>query len=617
MPTKLQRGLLFLFALTLGGSCAALGIAQEVKQPDPSVERMRKDITYLASAECEGRGVGTKGLDKAADYIADQFAKAGLKPGGSDGTYFQPFPFATNATLDGASTITVQGPQGQKIALKQGEDFQVFGTSAAGKLSVPLVFVGYGVSASEVAYDDYAGVDVKGKAVVVVRRTPRWNSKDLPFSAANKDAYGSLENKQFRAQANKAAAAILINDSSELPADKLMAFETLAKGIITVSIPYVQIKRSVIDDILRSSTSKNLAETEKAIDADLKPRSTTLEGWTIHLDVRVKRQEIPVRNVIGVLEGSGPLANETVVVGAHYDHLGYGGAGSRSKDPKKKEIHHGADDNGSGTTTMIELSRRFAGIKNRQGRRMVFMAFTAEERGLIGSRHYCKVEPLFPLKDTSAMFNLDMVGRLKDDPKGGKTKLLVEGFDTAKEFDSLVTKLNPGFDIVKKNSIGFISSDQYSFYSQKIPVIFFWTGTHEDYHRPTDTSDRINVVGMKRIADYAEKVIDHLRVEPKRPEFVQIPFKFTPTGGGPQGPKLGIKPDLESLGKGVLVEEVIEGGAAAKAGIKKGDIILEIAGKAITLQTMRPTLAAHKANVEIEIKILRDKKELLLKVTPN
>src|SRR6185436_19151981 len=150
-------------------------------------------------------------------------------------------------------------------------------------------------------------------------------------------------------------------------------------------------------------------------------------------------------------------------------------------------------------------------------------------RGLIGSRHYCKVEPLFPLKDTTAMFNLDMVGRLKNpDEKEPKSKLLVEGTNTAKEFDALVTRLNPGFDIVKKNSIGFISSDQYSFYQQNVPVCFFWTGTHADYHKPSDTSDKINVEGMKRIADYAELVIDNLRTEPKRPEFVGGAFKFTP-----------------------------------------------------------------------------------------
>jgi hypothetical protein len=249
---------------------------------------------------------------------------------------------------------------------------------------------------------------------------------------------------------------------------------------------------------------------------------------------------------------------------------------------------------------------------------MVFIAFTAEERGLIGSRHYTRVQPLFPLKDTSAMFNLDMVGRVKDPADGSKPKLLVEGFNTAKEFDDLVTKMNPGFDIVKKNSRGFFSSDQYNFYLQKIPVLFFWTGEHSDYHKPGDTAEKINISGMKRIADYAERVVDHLRTETKRPEYTTAPpTKFgSPMGGGKgEGPRLGIFPDLDFEGPGVRVVSVSKGGLAEESGFKDGDLIMEIGGKKIAnLEAYRPILAMHKLGETIEIKILRDKKEMTLKV---
>ena len=612
MPTKYRRGLLFVCALSLASVFAGWGVAQD----DPVEARMRKDITFLASDECEGRGVGTKGLDLAADYIAAEFKKAGLKPGGVNGTYFQPFPFATNAKLDGESTLVLSGPQGQKITLKQGKDFQVLGFSGPGKITAPLVFAGYGVTARDIDYDDYKGIDVKGKVVVALRRVPRWTSKELPFDGANKDDLATLDGKQSRAQVKQAAALILVNDATEMPKDDLASFETTAKGISTVTLPYVQIKRAVFDDILRSSTGAGLQDTEKAIAGDLKPRSAALQGWTIDLDVKVKRQEVLVKNVIGVIEGSGPLANETIVVGAHYDHLGYGGAGSLA--PKEKgKIHHGADDNGSGTTAIMELARRFAANKKRDGRRMVFMTFTAEERGLIGSRHYTRVQPLFPLKDTAAMFNLDMVGRLKNPADNAtKSKLLVLGTGSAKGFEELVMKLNPGFDVVKDGGGVFGASDHYSFYTQKIPVLFFWTGTHPDYHRPTDTADKINVAGMKRIADYSEKILDHLRgTEPKRPEFVAIKSPFA--GGGPKGPRLGIIPDYEFGGKGVMLDGISDDGPAKTAGLKKGDVIIEIAGKATpNVNAYMSVMQQQKAGVAVDIKVMRDSKELILKVTP-
>ena len=265
----------------------------------------------------------------------------------------------------------------------------------------------------------------------------------------------------------------------------------------------------------------------------------------------------------------------------------------------------------------MELARRFGAMKT-DGRRMVFMTFTAEERGLIGSRHYARVQPLFPLKDTVAMFNLDMVGRLKAPPKDGKdgkSKLLVLGTGSAKGFEELVMKLNTDFDVVKDGGGVFGASDHYSFYTQKIPVLFFWTGTHPDYHRPTDTSDKINVGGMKRITDYSERILDVLRTDPKRPEFVAIKTPFA--GGGPKGPKMGIIPDYEFAGKGVLLDGVAPTGPAAAAGMKKGDIIVEIAGKAIpNLNSYMAAMESQKVGAAIDVKLMRDGKELKVSVTP-
>ena len=615
MPTKFRRAVLFTLAL-----CAIAALTNgALAQVDPSEARMRKDITFLASDECEGRGVGTKGLDLAADYIAKQFKDAGLKPGGVDGTYFQPFPFSGSAELNGTSTLVLHGPQGQKIKLKQGPDFHVVGFSGPGKLTAPLVFAGYGVTAKTIDYDDYKGLDAKGKAVVTLRRLPRWSSKESPFDGANKDELASIENKQRTAHASQAAAVILVNDESDTPKDALLPFAMTAKENTTISIPYIQIKRSVIDDILRSSTGMGLAETEKAINGDLKPRSA-LTGWTAELNVRINRQKAIVKNIIGVVEGKGPLANETVVIGAHYDHVGYGEVSSLGGPDKQGDIHHGADDNGSGTTSIIELARRFGAMKDREGRRLVFMTFTAEERGLIGSRHYTRA-PLFPLKDTTAMVNLDMVGRVKPTKDGSPPKLLVLGTDSSKDFDSLVKKHNPGFNLVKDtNPAAWFGSDHFSFYQQKIPVIFFWTGTHPDYHRPTDTADKINVAGMKKVADLTERVVASLSTEAARPDFLPVKSAFKAGGGkktGGDGPRLGFRPDYSFQGKGVFVQDVSDGGPAQEAGLKANDVIIEVAGKSVAnLTAFQVAMRQQKANVAIEITVIRDKKELKLKATP-
>jgi hypothetical protein len=612
-----SRPSIYRVALLLG-LCALVGPAPGASKEEEVEARLRRDITLLASDEFEGRGVGTKGLDKAAEHIAAVFKQAGLKPGGPNGSYFQPFPYSSGAELDGTSTLQLRGPQGQEITLKQGTDFQVVGYSGAGQVTAPLVFVGYGATAKDISYDEYKGLDVKGKVVVMIRRTPRWNNKDLPFDGPRKDEHAALDTKQALAQANGAVAVLLVNDTSELPGDVLINFGLAARGSSSGGVPYVHVKRPLIDDILRSSLGQGLHDLEQAIDRSLVPHSAPLTGWTANLNAKVKRKGVEVKNVVGVLEGKGPLANETVVIGAHYDHLGYGGFGSLAKGEARKQIHHGADDNGSGTTALLELARQYGERKDRLGRRLVFITFTAEESGLIGSRHYAKKAPLFPLQDTVAMVNLDMVGRLRPDPKTGKDKLLLEGTGTAKGFDAMLEKLNPGFQLSKRTAAsGFGgASDHESFYREKVPVVFFWTGVHEDYHRPTDTSDKINVSGMRRIAEYASRVIDVLSTDPQRPEYVAVASSVSATGG-PRGPRLGIMPDYESGKNGVLVSAVTPDGPAAKGGLKDGDLIVEIAGRPIAnINTYMAIMGQQRAGQALELTVVRNGQKLQLKVVP-
>jgi peptidase M28-like protein/PDZ domain-containing protein len=320
-----------------------------------------------------------------------------------------------------------------------------------------------------------------------------------------------------------------------------------------------------------------LSEVEKEIDRNLTPLSQPLAGWTCELQTNVSRETIPVKNVIGCVEGSGPLAKEIVVLGAHYDHLGYGGAGSLA--PGSRAIHHGADDNASGTTTVVELARRFGAMKDRQGRKLVFMTFSGEESGLLGSAHYCK-KPIFPLEQTVAMVNMDMVGRLRDE------KITIGGSGTAKTFDALLDEINKKhkFDM-QKDKTGYGPSDHQSFYAKKIPVFFFYTGMHQQYHKPTDTVDTINVPGMRRVADFVEDLTTVLATDKNRPEYQYVAGSFNPGqigSPGRTGPRLGVVPSYVSDDKpGLVLDGVTDGGPAKKAGLQGGDRIVEISGKPV------------------------------------
>jgi Zn-dependent M28 family amino/carboxypeptidase len=588
-----------------------LATATSLADDAVSYERMKKDIFFLASPECEGRGVETQGIQKAAEYIVAQLHAAGCKPGGKDGSWFQPFTLSDGAgKVEGINTLTLHGPLGQEIELTRGRDFEVLPMSGSGQLTASVVFAGYGLQVKSAEFDDFKGVDVAGKVVIVLRRVPRWDNEAAQF-AGHKEAYAGLESKIGNCELHRAAAVILVNDRSEAAGgDK---FATVPGGAASSGgVPTVQLRRSIFDMML-TSKGTTLADLEKDIDRDLKPRSGVLPGWTASVHTTLKRPTYDCKNIVAVVEGSGPLANETVVIGAHYDHWGYGGWGSLAKDKTVKQIHPGADDNGSGTTTILEVARRFAAHKDRQGRRLVFIWFSGEERGLIGSRFYCNKEPLFPLADTVAMVNLDMVGRLHlEEPK-----LKVEGVGTGKGFDELIDAANSdlGFVLQKKKG-GTGPSDHDSFCRKDIPVLFFWTGFHEDYHRPTDTADKINVAGMVKIAGLTEKIVTRLATMEKRPEYVYIAEQIT-VGGG-VGPRMRVGLDYgDESNKGVVVESVVKDGPAAKGGMLAGDRIVAINGQpTMNLNAYMAVMRQQKTGVPLDVTVHRKGTEVKLKVTP-
>lgn len=602
---------------------------------DPILERMRKDIFFLASPECEGRGVDTKGIEKAADYVADAFKAAGLKPGGKNGSYFQPFTLTISAKL-GSAKLSFTGPDGKDRELKANTEANPLGFSPTAKAAGGLVFVGYGITSKELKYDDYAGVNAEGKIVVVLRKTPRPDkTKDDRFdtTVANGDdsPHAALAAKIENAVAHKAAGIIFVNDVvSAGKADTLYPYGVHATGTEAAPIPVFHLKRKALDDLLTAGPWKPLADIEQAIDKDLTPRSFDLTGWKADADVTVNRTEYKVKNVVGVAEGHGPLADETIVLGAHYDHVGYGNFGSLGGADARGKIHLGADDNASGTTGLMELARRYGAMKNREGRRVVFVAFTAEERGLYGSVHYCK-QPVFPLEKTAAMINMDMIGRSKSVPSDWlgiapmKDRLVVYGVGSGDTFNGLVDTAVAKHDFkASKQQAGTGPSDHDSFYRKKVPVLFLYTGTHNEYHRPTDVPEKINVPAMKKVADLVEDLTNSLATVPTPPKYqvTRDPW-IDPTESRaastprPMGPRLGVRPDYNYEGDGVLLEGVTPGGAAEKGGLKDGDVIIEIGGKPTkTVGAYMTAMSAAKAGEPLEVVVLRKGQKMTLKVTP-
>lgn len=554
----------------------------------------------------------TQGLDKAADYIAAQFKALGLKPGNPDGTYFQPFQLP-GAIQEGPATLVLRGPKGQVIELKQGTHFYPMGLGSGGSTkNADASFAGYGIKLLRAKYNDYEDLDVRDKVVFVIRDAPRaQETRDNPLKQM-----APFTRKLAEAQRQGAAALVFVNDRQDLgEGDNLLDFRYTALSQSNAKIPLIQLKRSVLENLIKSSMDKTLTTIEADIDRRLQPQSFDLTGWSVTLNVKLKRGKIiDVKNVVGILEGEGPLADQTVVVGAHYDHLGSGGQGGSLARLRKMAIHHGADDNGSGTTAMLELARRFANMPERQGRRIVFCAFSAEELGLIGSRFYSD-NPLVPLNNTVAMFNLDMVGRLQKDAKTGKDKLLIEGAASGKGFSELVDEFNKpfGFQLAKSKGMP-PNSDHYSFYRKKIPVLFFWTGIHKDYHRPTDTAEKINLDGMRRIVAMSEKVIDHFATVKEPPVYQKVQTAATRPRPG-NAPRLGIVPGYGDDGEGLLVDDVREGQPAADGGILAGDRIIEMAGKPVrNIQNYMTIMRTKKKGDDLAVTVLRKKEKVKLKL---
>ena len=568
-------------------------------------QRYLEDIKALTTPAMEGRGAGSKGLTRAEHLIEKRYKNLGLEPAGTD-SYLQPFTVITGAQLKGRNSFAVFAGE-HKLELKAKQDFVPYSFSGSGSARGGLVFAGYGISADEFHYDDYAGIDVKDKIVVVMRyEPPSFAARGGNHAATNQAStnqgmtqHSQLVTKAINARNHGAKALVLVNGKLGDGEEDLLTRFGSVSGPEDAGIIFVQVKNDVAQSWLKPA-GKSLWELQEQINGSSKPASFALpEGQHVALAVSIRTTRATVNNVLAYLPGK---TDEYVIVGAHYDHLGRGNFDSLAPS-QIGQIHPGADDNASGTAGVLELARLLAPQKGQLRRGILFMSFAGEELGLLGSAAWVK-EPTRPLEKAVAMLNMDMIGRIKDQ------KVYIGGVGTGSTLKAVVEQSaeKSGFKI-EYSPGGYSSSDHTSFVARKIPVLFFFSGLHSDYHKPSDTWEKIDPVAATRLLDVVGTTGELLADAEERPSFVVVAEDKPAggSGGSGYGPYFGSIPDFGQVESGVRFSDVRPGSPAAKAGLKAGDILVQFGDKPIkNLYDFTDALRRSKVGDVVEVKVLRD-----------
>jgi hypothetical protein len=564
-------------------------------------DRYLAHVAVLSHDSLKGRGTGDAGNEVAAGYIAGQFAAAGLSPGGDDGTFFQEFTITRGGRLGEGTRLAFEGVD---VPVQLNETFVPFGFSSLGEFTGGVVFVGYGATLEDPPHDDYADVDVTGKVVLMLRRMPE------AWADASFDANPAVFTTKMKLAEERGAAAVLIVNQSADEQDDLMPFR---RGNSSEQIPAIHIKRAAVDAILAAGGEPSLSELQAFLDAGHGPVSFALEGVTATGDVDYTVTELITRNVLGILPGSGPDRDEYVVIGGHHDHLGERGG----------TIHNGADDNASGTAGVIEAAYALAAVPDRN-RSVLFMTFSGEEIGLLGSKHFVD-NPTIPLDAIVAMLNMDMIGRLNRDTIDNM--LEVQGLGTGDSLRAIVDRRAEDYNfkfIPDDSALG--PSDHAPFYRAGIPALFFHTGLHPDYHAPGDDVEKVNASGGAEVTALVAAVALDVIALAEPPQYVVVdrPAVMVRAGStqaqqsGAPRVVIGIRPGEadESGLPGWSVGEVTPGGPAAHAGMQAGDRIVRVAGREVGgFGDYREAVREKKGGDVVDVVVRRGSQELTLSVT--
>jgi hypothetical protein len=555
--------------------------------PEITAKEIFEHIKFLASDELEGRMTGTDKIKIAAEYIKNEFQKAGLEPVFGD-SYFQEFPFISDLEL-GDNLLSISDN-----SFNVEEDFIPLPFSDNLDIEGSLVFAGFGISASELNYDDYENIDVKDKVLIVLRNNPEPNETNSKFNR-----YSSLRFKVSTARDKGAKGIIILNHLEKKDDDRFVSFSYDGAGKVR-GISTIHLKRNLIQEIF-NKLGINLDEIEKQIVENRKPNSFSLDDIRVKIKTEVNEIESKCFNVGGILKGNdSELKDEYLIIGAHYDHLGWGKTNSLHQG--EPQIHNGADDNASGTTGLLELAEKFSSIKNDLKRSIVFFAFSGEELGLLGSNYLVNNFPL-KLENAIAMFNMDMIGRMKED------KLIVYGTGTSSIWKDILNQKNQFELNLTFNDEGFGPSDHSSFYGKKIPVLFFFTGTHTDYHRPGDDYDKINSEGQEKILKFIHQVALEVINRENRPDYISVERKDS---GRMMASRvwIGTIPDFGAEVDGYKLSGVSEGSPAAIAGLKAGDVIIKFGESKISnLYDFTYAISNYKPGDKVKVVVKRGEEE--------
>jgi len=567
--------------LLLAGPAVSLSAQQVIDCPDvdrltAGMDPAAAHVRYLADDALEGRGAGTRGARCAAQYIADQFEAIGLAGAGQNGSYFQGFPIRAGAVLGTESTLRT--PQSTYTLA---EDWIPFGYSGSGAATGTLLYAGDGINRPADPNNEYPTLDLAGRIVVVEDGDLRMPSSQALQTSAHFKA-------SVAAGRDAAGMIVLLGEGRGLPD---LSGETRA----ALRIPVAAVRGEAADRV----------------------RQAARNGDRVLLAASVQPRSVEARNVVALLPGSDPdLADEVLIIGAHYDHLGFGGEGSLDPDAFG-EVHNGADDNASGTSGLIEIARRLTEGERRPARSVLFLAFSAEEKGLWGSAHYVR-NPLLPIEQSIAMLNMDMIGRLE-----GRT-LTVLGVGTAEEWTDVLRAANQATArplTIATSPDGFGASDHSSFYGEGLPVLHFFSNTHVDYHRPSDDWERVDIEGLVQIVDLVSEVAldvagvagsdERIALTAIGPDAALAHGQPSSSTGGGYGPYLGTIPDMVPVDAGLRLTGVREGSPAAEAGIRGGDIVVEFGGAEVgDIYAYTYALQDHEAGDSVEIVVLRDGERL-------
>lgn len=616
---------------TTGTSVAVAPTSEPGTADSEAVRTYRQHVTTLSGAFFEGRAPGTQGNRRAADYVEYYFRTFGLQPAFPAAPSENPVPaaqrvqyrqvFEAPASLRPGDSTKLKAQQIEYTAkdaggtvLKDGVDFNTLGYSGSGKVSADLAFVGYALSSDTHKYRSIPdGTSLKGKVAMLLRFEPMDDSGKSLWGKDGEWSFAAALEPKLRAVADAGAEAIILVNTPGASDPRAKELGDLAlAGRRPLKVPVVMMTSQAADALVKAADPqhRSLMDLRRTADTLAEGKSGVIDLPNAAVDVNVDLERVPLMtdNVGAVLPGAGNLADQFIVLGAHYDHLGYGYFGSRADDPRGR-IHFGADDNASGTSGLLlvaqHLAKAYAALPNDQPRRSVlFLAFSSEESGLVGSRFYTK-HMIVPHDAHDIMINMDMIGRLRDD------KVELQGVGTAEGLEDWIKpyldasglKISP-----KKGGSG--PSDHASFYGAQIPVLFFFTGLHTQYHTPDDTYDLINCEGAVRVTDLVERLAIDLARLPQ-------PWKFV--GPGAAGPeeqgqarggvkvRFGIAPgDYSGDEKGVSVGQVFPGTPADKAGLKPGDMLTNWNGKPLTdVESWMPLLKEHQPGDRVIIHFRR------------